>query len=248
VPSRVPDLISIIVPVYNEESTIAAVLERLRTVPLPAPRQIIVVNDGSRDGTRAALDCIDGRHAEISIVNLEENRGKGHALRVGLSRATGTVATIQDADLELDPAQIAGLVAPILANEADVVYGSRFLNGAGAASGMALVGNRLLTWATNILYGSSLTDMETCYKVMRGDIARGLKLESNRFDIEPEITAKLLVAGYRLIERPVSFAPRSKAAGKKIRWRDGIQALRVLMRYRQAGKIAAGPAQRDAAV
>jgi glycosyltransferase involved in cell wall biosynthesis len=247
-PSRVADLISIIVPVYNEEATIAAVLERLLMVPLPAPREIIVVNDGSRDGTRAALDHIDGRHAEISIVNLAENRGKGHALRVGLARATGTVATIQDADLELDPAQIASLVAPILSDEADVVYGSRFLNGAGAASGMALVGNRLLTWATNLLYGSSLTDMETCYKVMRGDIARGLKLEANRFDVEPEITAKLLVAGYRVVERPVSFAPRSRAAGKKIRWRDGIQALRVLMRYRQAAKPAERPAQRDAAV
>jgi len=230
--NRVADLISIIVPVYNEESTIATVVDLLRTVPLPAAREIIVVNDGSRDGTRAALDAIDGRFPEVSIVNVPENRGKGHAIRVGLTRTRGSVAAIQDADLELDPSQLGSLVAPILAGDADVVYGSRFLTGAGAASGIALAGNRLLTWLTNVLYGSSLTDMETCYKVMRGDIARALPLSANRFDIEPEITARVLLAKYRLTERPVSFTPRSTATGKKIRWRDGIQAVTMLLRCR----------------
>ena len=158
--SRVADLISIIVPVYNEESTIATVIDLLRTVPLPAAREIIVVNDGSRDGTRATLDAIDGRFPEVSIVNVPENRGKGHAIRVGLARTRGSVAAIQDADLELDPSQLGSLVAPILAGDADVVYGSRFLTGAGAASGIALAGNRLLTWLTNVLYGSSLTDID----------------------------------------------------------------------------------------
>mgnify|MGYP003353248096 CR=1 FL=1 len=130
------DLISIVVPVYNEEATIGLVIERLLTMPLPAEREIIVVNDGSRDGTRAVLDAIDGRSPALQIVHIEENRGKGHAVRVGFARARGTVTAIQDADLELDPTQLAGLVAPILAHECDVIYGSRFLHGAGAASGI----------------------------------------------------------------------------------------------------------------
>jgi glycosyltransferase involved in cell wall biosynthesis len=228
------DLISIIVPVYNEETTIVPVLMRLLAVALPAGREIIVLNDGSRDGTKAALDAIDGRHPELTIVHLPENRGKGHALRVGLMRARGTVVAIQDADLELDPAQIAGLVEPILDGDAEVVYGSRFLNGSSGV-GINRLGNGVLTWATNVLYGSSLTDMETCYKIMRGDIARGLRLSANRFEIEPEITARLLLGGYRLVERPVTFSPRSRAAGKKIRWRDGVMALRTLVRCRLAG-------------
>ena len=142
------------------------------------------------------------------------------------------MTAIQDADLELDPTQLAGLVAPILAHECDVIYGSRFLHGAGAASGIGLAGNRFLTAVTNLLYGSSLTDMETCYKVMRTSIARGLQLEANRFDIEPEITAQLLLRGHQIVERAVRFAPRDKAAGKKMRWHDGFDALRVLVSQR----------------
>lgn len=229
------DLISIIVPVYNEEATIATVVRQLLSVPLPAPREIIVVNDGSRDGTQAALDALTEAIPSLRIVHVQQNRGKGHAVRVGFARATGTITAIQDADLELDPAQLAGLVAPILAGEADVVYGSRFLNGAGAASGVGLAGNRLLTALTNLLYGTSLTDMETCYKVMRTEIARSLPLECNRFDIEPEITAQLVLRGHRIVERAVLFTPRSKAAGKKIRWRDGFQAVHVLVSSRLRG-------------
>jgi glycosyltransferase involved in cell wall biosynthesis len=228
----VSDLISIIVPVYNEEATVASVVERLRNVVLPVAREVIVVNDGSRDGTRVSLDAIVEQFPDVIVVHVAENLGKGHAVRVGFGRAKGTVVAIQDADLELDPSQLASLVGPILAGDTDVVYGSRFLRGAGAASGMTLFGNRLLTWMTNVLYGSTLTDMETCYKVMRGDIARGLHLTSNRFEIEPEITARLLLAGHRIVERPVHFTPRSKAAGKKLRWRDGVLAARVLMRLR----------------
>ena len=206
-------------------------LTRLLSVDLPARREIIVLNDGSRDGTRGALDAFGAAHPEVAIIHLLDNRGKGHAVRMGLTHTTGTVVTIQYADLELDPAQIAELVTPVLSGEADVVYGSRFLAGP-RVGGVNRLGNLFLTWATNVLFGASLTDMETCYKVMRGDIARDLQLSGDRFEIEPEITARLLQAGVRLIERPVTFAPRSKAAGKKMRWRDGLTALRMLVRCR----------------
>jgi glycosyltransferase involved in cell wall biosynthesis len=224
-------LISIIVPVFNEESTVAAVIERLLAIALPAPREIIVVNDGSSDGTRAVLDGLP-RHPAVTIVHSDRNRGKGHAVRLGIGRTHGDVVAIQDADLELDPEQLATLVGPVLSGEAGVIYGSRFLDARPGAPFMTIAGNRLLTAITNALYGSSLTDMETCYKVMRGDIARGLELCADRFDIEPEITARLLVGGHRIVERPVRFEPRSRAAGKKMRWRDGWMALRVLLARR----------------
>jgi glycosyltransferase involved in cell wall biosynthesis len=220
-------LISIIVPVFNEAGTVAAVVDRLLSIDLPAPREIIVVNDGSSDRTREVLDALP-RLPQVAIVHVEQNRGKGHAVRLGLSRARGTVIAIQDADLELDPAQIATLATPVLDGRADVVYGSRFLGGRPDAPMMTLAGNRALTTLTNLLFGSSLTDMETCYKVMRGDIARGLRLTADRFDIEPEITARLLMGGHRIVELPVRFEARSRAAGKKMRWRDGWMALRML--------------------
>lgn len=233
IPGRVSShLISIIVPVYNEEATIGAVVERVLAVDLPAAREVIVVNDGSRDGTPAVLDVLGRTHPDLVIVHVPVNQGKGHAVRLGITRTRGTVVTMQDADLELDPAEIAGLVAPILDGAADVVYGSRFMHGYAGVPGMTRLGNRGLTALTNVLYRSTLTDMETCYKVMRGDIARGLTLTANRFDIEPEITARLLRAGWRIVERPVAFQPRSKAAGKKMRWRDGWQAIRTLVRCR----------------
>jgi glycosyltransferase involved in cell wall biosynthesis len=229
-PASVP-LISIIVPVYNEARTVAAVIERLLAIDLPAPREILVVNDGSSDGTRAVLDALPA-HPSVTIIHSDRNRGKGHAVRLGIARTRGSVVAIQDADLELDPAQLGALVTAVLEEEAVVVYGSRFLEGQPDAPFMTIAGNRLLTAITNVLYQSSLTDMETCYKVMRGDVARGLKLSAERFEIEPEITARLLVAGYRIVERPVRFEPRSKAAGKKMRWRDGWMAVRVLLSRR----------------
>ena len=163
------------------------------------------------------------------------NRGKGHAIRLGFARARGTVVAIQDADLELDPAQLAFLVDPIVRGSSSVVYGSRFLAGRPPAPWLSIVANRALTWLTNAVYGSSLTDMETCYKIMRADVARSLELTSDRFDIEPEITARLLVAGHTIDERPVTFTPRSRAAGKKIGWRDGLVAVQVLFRLRPRG-------------
>jgi glycosyltransferase involved in cell wall biosynthesis len=224
-------LISIIVPVFNERTTVKAVIERLLEIDLPAAREIIIVNDGSTDGTRGVLDEQAGRPF-VTIVNSERNRGKGYAIRLGLTRARGTVIAIQDADLELDPAQLAGLVTPILRGEAAVVYGSRFLTGRPDAPRVTIAANRALTALTNLLYGSSLTDMETCYKIMRADVARSLDLSADRFDIEPEITARLLRGGHAVMELPIVFTPRSRAAGKKIGWRDAVQAIGVLIRLR----------------
>ncbi len=228
---HVTDRISIIVPVFNEARTVAAVVERLLTIDLPASREIIVVNDGSRDGTRSVLDGL-GERPNLTIVHSDENCGKGHAVRLGISRARGTIVAIQDADLELDPAQLGALVLPLIRREQEVVYGSRFLADRSPASSLTYAANRALTTLTNVLYGASLTDMETCYKVMRTDVARSLGLSANRFDIEPEITAKLLRAGHRIVELPVRFSPRSRAAGKKIGWKDGLIAIATLVRCR----------------
>ena len=230
--TRLEPLLSIIVPVYNERATIGAVLERLLSMDLPIAREIIAVDDGSGDGTGAELDAAAARSPLVTALHLERNGGKGLALRTGLARTKGTIVAIQDADLELDPAQLAALVEPLLRNEADVVYGSRFMHGSSHVPFMTRAGNRSLTMLTNALYGSSLTDMETCYKIMRGDLARSLPLTANRFDIEPEITVQLLKSGARIIELPVTFSPRSRAAGKKIRWRDGWHAVRLLVTNR----------------
>jgi glycosyltransferase involved in cell wall biosynthesis len=227
-------LVSIIVPVFNEAGTVAAVIDRLLTIEFPAPSEIIIVNDGSTDGTRAALERIQPNPA-VQILHADRNRGKGYAVRQGFARARGSVIAIQDADLELDPAQLPDLVGPVLSGDASVVYGSRFLQ-ATSAPLMTVAGNRLLTALTNLLFGSSLTDMETCYKVMRGDVARSLVLSADRFDIEPEITARLLLAGHRIVERPVRFDARTRMAGKKMRWRDGWMALRVLIVQRLRGR------------
>jgi glycosyltransferase involved in cell wall biosynthesis len=223
------ELLSIIVPVYNEARTVRAVVERLLSIELPVAREILVVDDGSTDGTRDVLDGIEGDRLAVTVLRAERNGGKGSAIRRGLARATGSIIAIQDADLELDPQQIARLVEPIVGGKTAVVYGSRFMNGASAAPWITVVANRVLTATTNALYGASITDMETCYKLMRTDVARSLKLTANRFDIEPEITARLLRGGHAIHELPVTFDPRSRAQGKKIGWRDGVRALQVLL-------------------
>jgi glycosyltransferase involved in cell wall biosynthesis len=226
------ELLSILVPVYNEAKTVRQVIERLLEIPLPLAREIVVVNDGSTDGTREVLDGIAPVPGVLSIVHAQANGGKGSAIRIGLEKARGTIIAIQDADLELDPMQIADLVQPIVDGDAEVVYGSRFLAGRPEGPWLSIAANRTLTGVTNLLFGGRLTDMETCYKVMRAPIVRSLKLESNRFDIEPEITAKLLRQGRRIVERPVRFDPRNRASGKKIGWRDGFHAIAVLFKYR----------------
>ena len=251
------DLLSIVVPVFNEEATVRAVIERLLAIDLPVAREILVVNDGSTDGTRRVLDDLPAQADVLRIVHAPVNSGKGRAIRTGFEHARGTIVAIQDADLELDPAELATLVQPILDGESSVVYGSRFLLPQRAhdarwgplaphhahsesrvqarrvsAPWLSVAANRFLTGVTNVLFGSRLTDMETCYKVMRTELARGLNLQANRFDIEPEITAKLLRAGHTILERPVKFEPRSRSQGKKIGWRDGVQAIIVLVKYR----------------
>ena len=224
--------LSIIVPVYNEARTVKAVIDRLSTIDLPVPREILVVDDGSTDGTWDVLARAAMERSDVTVIRADRNGGKGSAIRRGLEQATGTIVAVQDADLELDPQQLGSLVAPILAGDADVVYGSRFLDGRSRAPKITVAANRVLTAATNVLYGASLTDMETCYKIMRADIARSLALTASRFDIEPQITARLLRRGHVIHELPVRFDPRSRAQGKKIKWRDGVRALQVLIAER----------------
>ena len=210
----------------------AAVIERLLSMDLPLPREIIIVNDGSTDGTRAVLDALPSRPDVLRVIHAPRNGGKGSVIRTGFAAAQGTILAIQDADLELDPAQLAVLVAPILEGRTRVVYGSRFLAGTPDAPVHTILANRFLTGLTNLLYGARITDMETCYKLMETPIAQSLDLQANRFDIEPEITAKLLRAGHHIHEVPVRFEPRSRAQGKKIGWRDGVKAIDVLLRHR----------------
>ena len=235
------DLLSIIVPVYNEVRTVRSVIDRLIAIDLPVPREIIIVNDGSTDGTRETLasaerEIVESRilnpESRLKVIHVEQNAGKGAAIRRGFDEATGTIVAIQDADLELDPQQLSVLVAPILSRQADVVYGSRFLAGRPQAPWITIAANRALTMATNVLFGSSITDMETCYKIMRTEVARSLQLDANRFDIEPQITARVLKRGHRIHELPVRFEPRSRAQGKKIGWRDGVRAIDVLFKER----------------
>jgi glycosyltransferase involved in cell wall biosynthesis len=231
-PAQPPEILSILVPVFNERRTVQAVIDRLLAIELPVAREVIVIDDGSTDGTREELAGAAGQGAAFTFIQIEHNRGKGHAIRTGFSHAKGSIVAIQDADLELDPEQLASLVEPILRGETEVVYGSRFMNGPSGAPWFTDVANRVLTSLTNVLYGSSLTDMETCYKVMRTAVARSLALRANRFEIEPEITAQLIRRGHGIMEIPVRFDPRSKAQGKKMRWRDGVHAIWVLVRER----------------
>jgi glycosyltransferase involved in cell wall biosynthesis len=229
------ELLTIIVPVFNEVRTVRAVIDRLLSIDLPVAREIVVVDDGSTDGTGDVLRGVVGDGLPVTVLHAERNGGKGHAIRRGLAQARGSIVAIQDADLELDPAQIGSLVTPILRGETDVVYGSRFLHGYTGMPRVSAAANRLLTGVTNVLFGSSLTDMETCYKVLRIEVARGLRLSADRFDIEPEITARLLRRGHRIQEVPVRFDARTRAQGKKIGWRDGMRALQVLVSERVRG-------------
>jgi glycosyltransferase involved in cell wall biosynthesis len=228
--------LSIIIPVYNEEQTIAELVERVRAVDLGTiEKEIIIANDGSSDGTRQAIASSQwAGDARIHVYDNPINVGKGAAVRIGLKYATGDVILIQDADLELDPQEYGGLLEPLLAGRSDIVYGSRFLQPATRVPFRARVGNRMLTWLTNVLFGSRLTDMETAYKVFRRESLDGIRLRCVGFDFEPELTAKFLRAGRTIAEVPVRYNPRRVDEGKKIRWTDGIDAVYALVKCRLA--------------
>jgi len=226
--------VSIIIPVYNEAQTIDEVVERVLAVPMGAvDKEVIVSNDGSSDGTRDTIDASGwASDPRVRVLHNPINLGKGAAVRLGLHNATGDILLIQDADLELDPQEFTRLIAPILAGESDVVYGSRFLGRSNAVPLRTRLANRALTWATNILFGARLSDMETAYKAFRREALQGLRLRCVGFDFEPEITAKLLRSGRRIKEVPITYRPRSVDEGKKIRWTDGVDALYVLLKCR----------------
>ena len=228
-----PGRLTIVIPAYNEAATITAVLARVYAVALPIAREVIVVNDGSTDATRAQIEAVRASYPELIVLDMPRNSGKGAAIAHGVRAATGDVVVIQDADLEVHPAEHVRLLGPILEDGATVVYGSRFL---GRRHGLALniLANRALTVLTNLLYGARISDMETAYKMVRRDVFDRLILECRRFDFEPEITAKLLRCGHRIVELPISYTPRSRQEGKKIKWQDGVVAVQVLFRYRFA--------------
>ncbi len=226
--------LSIIIPVYNEESTVGEVIERVLAVDLGDIRkEIIVCDDGSVDGSNAVIERERAAHSDIvqvhtSVINL----GKGAAVRFGLKYATGDVLLIQDADLELDPCEYLSLLEPLVKGHADVVYGSRFKARNANISTKTRLANRFLTEFTNWLYGGHLTDMETAYKVFRREALDGIRLRQVHFDFEAEITGKLLRAKRRIVEVPVRYNPRTHLAGKKISWTDGIEAIYTLLKYR----------------
>jgi len=224
--------LSVIVPVYNERNTVVEVLRRMRAVELPdgIEREIIVIDDGSTDGTRDVLRQLGD--STVRILMHEGNRGKGASVRTGLALATGEYVLIQDADLEYDPDDWPRLIAPVIRGRARVVYGSRFT---GERRNMLLlhwIGNRMLSLVTNVLFNSTLSDMETCYKLVDRTLLNDLALRSEHFDIEPEITAKILKRGIRIYEVPISYMGRELDEGKKITWRDGFAALWTLVKFR----------------
>jgi glycosyltransferase involved in cell wall biosynthesis len=226
--------LSVIVPVYNERNTVVEVLRRMRAVELPdgIDREIIVVDDGSSDGTRDVLNQLSD--STVRIILHEHNRGKGAAVRTGIEVASGDYVLIQDADLEYDPEDWPKLVAPVMRGRAQVVYGSRFTGERRNMLFLHWIGNRMLSFVTNVLYNTTLSDMETCYKLVDRSLLLDLELRCNRFDIEPEITAKILKRRIRIYEVPISYTGREFDEGKKITWRDGFAALWTLAKFRFA--------------
>jgi glycosyltransferase involved in cell wall biosynthesis len=221
--------LSVIIPVYDEKATIAEILKQVRAVGMAA--EIIVVDDGSTDGSREILKNEEATPGTVVIYH-DGNRGKGAAVRAGIERATGDIILIQDADLEYDPRDYPMLIRPIEEGRVKVVYGSRFLGPRKAMMFWHMMGNKLLTLVTNVLYNAILSDMETCYKVFRADVIKGIPLRSRRFELEPEITAKVLKRGHRIFEVPISYYGREYNEGKKITWREGPKALWTLIKYR----------------
>lgn len=229
-----PLKLSVVIPVYNEQSTIGEIIDRVCEVKLGDIKlEIIIADDGSSDNSMDIISDRAGRYPQITKVHTSLiNLGKGAAVRYGFEFATGDIILIQDADLELQPEEFPKLLEPILSGETDVVYGSRFIRKNRNIPLKTRLANRFLVWLTNVLYRGNLTDMATGYKVFRSHVIRSLSLKSARFEIEPEITAKLLKAGHRIIEVPISYNPRTEAEGKKIGWFDGFEYIYTLLRYR----------------
>jgi glycosyltransferase involved in cell wall biosynthesis len=230
--------LSVVIPVYNEQATIREVIDKVRGVDLGSiDKEIIVSDDGSTDGSAQIVAEYSRTCPELLVVHTSPvNLGKGAAVRLGMTYATGDIIIIQDADLELDPNEYKHIIAPIVAGQSDVVYGSRFL---GKSKGIPLrmrFANRFLTMLTNALYGARLSDMETAYKAFRRELLDGLRLRCVRFDFEPEITAKFLLAGCHIHEVPVGYTPRLAAEGKKISMIDGLEAIYTLLRCRFSGR------------
>jgi glycosyltransferase involved in cell wall biosynthesis len=229
-----PPLLTILMPVYNEAKTIHEIIKRVEAAQIgDVHKELIIVDDGSKDGTREVLRELSENSPHRFYFH-GQNMGKGAALRTALHYATGDIILIQDADLEYDPAEYAELIKPVLEGRADVVYGSRLSGGkvARAFNFWHYLGNKLLTFITNVLYNAILSDMETCYKVFRADVIKNIQIKSNRFDFEPEITAKVLKRKYKLYEMPISYYGRDFSEGKKITWRDGFAAIWALVKYR----------------
>src|SRR5687767_11646217 len=222
--------LSVLVPVYNEEATVRAIVEQVRSVPIRT--EIICVNDCSTDGTRAILDLLHDAGLIDVLVHKERNEGKGAAIRTALARSTGNIVIVQDADLEYDPADWTLMLDPIIEGKADAVFGSRFLGGSHRVLYFwHRLGNMVLTTVSNMFTNLNLTDMETCYKAIRGDLARSLVLTADRFGFEPEVTARLAQVDARIWEVPISYSGRTYAEGKKIGWKDGVAAFWHIVRF-----------------
>ncbi|MDP2923640.1 MAG: glycosyltransferase family 2 protein [Candidatus Omnitrophota bacterium] len=223
--------LSVLIPVYNEIHTLSAIVEKITALNMD--KELIIVDDFSSDGTRELLKRdFSSNLKDIKVIYHEVNQGKGAAIKTALKNATGDYAIIQDADLEYDPNDYTILLSAAQRENAEVVYGSRFLKTWRATSWWHFLVNRFLTTMTNILYASRLSDMETCYKLIRTDVFKNLDIESTRFEIEPEITAKLLKKGLRIAEVPISYKGRAYHEGKKIGWKDGFTAVWILIKYR----------------
>ncbi len=223
--------LSVIIPVYNETRTLKSLVEKVIQVNIE--KEIIIVNDGSTDGTKEVLEDLKKDYPELVIIHHERNAGKGAAVRTGIHKATGSVLIIQDADLEYDPNDYHACITPILRGECKVVYGSRILNKKNAYSHLSFyIGGKMVTLFTNLLFRSKLTDAPTCYKTFDRKLIQSLEFQGNKFDWEPEITAILLRSGYKITEVPISYYPRPISEGKHIRWKDGLQAIWVLIKFR----------------
>jgi glycosyltransferase involved in cell wall biosynthesis len=222
--------LSVIVPVFDERNTVVEIVRRMRQVDLPVDLEIVIVDDGSTDGTRDVLRQL--ADSTVRVINHDANRGKGAAIRTGLAHVTGDLVLVQDADLEYDPEDWPKLLNPMLRGKARVVYGSRFTGERRNMLFLHWVGNRFLSLVTNVLYNTTLSDMETCYKLFDRTLIDGLTLRAERFEFEPEVTAKILRRGIRIYEVPISYTGREFEEGKKITWRDGFIALWTLVKYR----------------